>query len=66
MILDQPAQTEPLVQLANQNQPAIRGNSRPLKIDFEKPIEGELKRFVFFFTHWVFTFLAVLTGLEPL
>ena len=29
-----------------------------MKIDFEKPIEGELKRFVFFFTHWVFTFLA--------
>ena len=53
MLVDQLAQSEPLVQFPNENQATIRGDARSLEIDFEKSVEGELKRLVFFFTHWV-------------
>ena len=53
MLVDQLAQSEPLVQFPKENQATIRGDARSFEIDFEKSVEGELKRLVFFFTHWV-------------
>ena len=49
MLVDQLAQSEPLVQFPNENQATIRGDARSLEIDFQKSVEGELKRLVFFF-----------------
>ncbi len=49
MLVDQLAESESFIQFANENQTAIRGDSRSLEIDFEKSIERELKRLVFFF-----------------
>ena len=53
MLVDQLAQSEPLVQFSDEKKPAIGCHTRSLEIDFEKSVEGELKRLVFFFTHWV-------------
>ena len=65
MLVDQLAQSEPLVQFPNENQATIRGDARSLEIDFEKSVEGELKRLVFFFTHRVLTSMASLSGSSP-
>jgi hypothetical protein len=46
MLVDQLAQTEPLVQFADENKPAIGGDPRALEIDLQKPVERQLKRFV--------------------
>ena len=58
MLIDQIPETEPLVQLPNQDQTAVRGKARSLEIDFQQPIETELERLGFFFTHRVLTSLA--------
>ena len=39
MLVNQFSESEPLVQLANENQPAIGSDARSLEIDFEKSIE---------------------------
>jgi len=49
MLVDQLAQSEPLVQFPNENQATIRGDARSLEIDFEKSVEGELKTTCFLF-----------------
>ena len=48
MLIDQIPETEPLVQLPNQDQTAVRGKARSLEIDFQQPIETELERLGFF------------------
>ena len=53
MLVDQLAQSEPLVQFSDENKPAIGCHTRSLEIDFEKSVAGALKRLVFFFTDWV-------------
>ena len=65
MLVDQLPESESFIQFANENQTAIRGDSRSLEIDFEKSIERELKRLVFFFTHRVLTSMASLSGSSP-
>ena len=65
MLVDQLAESESFIQFANENQTAIRGDSRSLEIDFEKSIERELKRLVFFFTYRVLTSMASLSGSSP-
>ena len=70
MLVDQLAESESFIQFANENQTAIRGDSRSLEIDFEKSIERELKRLVFLhrrrgFTHRVLTSMASLSGSSP-
>ena len=65
MLVDQLPESESFIQFANENQTAIRGDSRSLEIDFEKSIERELKRLVLFFTHRVLTSMASLSGSSP-
>ena len=65
MLVDQLPESESFIQFANENQTAIRGDSRSLEIDFEKSIERELKRLVLFFTHRVLTSMASLSGSNP-
>ena len=65
MLVDQLPESESFIQFTNENQTAIRGDSRSLEIDFEKSIERELKRLVFFFTRRVLTSMASLSGSSP-
>ncbi len=65
MLVDQLAESESFIQFANENQTVIRGDSRSLEIDFEKSIERELKRLVFFFTYRVLTSMASSSGSSP-
>ncbi|MCI0441066.1 MAG: hypothetical protein L0177_18330 [Chloroflexi bacterium] len=53
MLVDQLAESEPLVQFADKNKTAIGGDTRALEIDLEKSIEGQLERLVSFVTHSV-------------
>jgi len=43
MLVDQLAQSEPLVQFSDENKPAIGCHTRSLEIDFEKSVAGALK-----------------------
>jgi hypothetical protein len=52
---DQFTQTETLVQLPHQNQATVGGDPRPLEIDLQGSVEGELKGLVLFLTHRVLT-----------
>jgi hypothetical protein len=53
MFFDQLPESEPFVQLADENEPAIRGHTRTLEIDLQRPVERQLKGLALFFTHWV-------------
>jgi len=55
MLLDQFSEPESFVELAHQDQAAVGRDARTLKIDPERSVEGELKRLVWAFTHWVST-----------
>ncbi len=52
-LVDELAQTEPLVQFTAQQQPAVGGDPRALEIDLQKTVERELKRLAIFVTHSV-------------
>jgi hypothetical protein len=47
------AEAQTLVQLANQNQAAVGGDSGSLEIDLQRSVQGELKGLVLFVTHGV-------------
>ncbi len=56
--IDQFAKAQLLIQLAHQNQAAVRGDPLSLEINLQRGVEGELKRPVLFLTHWVLTSIA--------
>ena len=49
---DQMAEGQTRVQLANQNQAAVGGDSGSLEIDLQRSVERELKGLVLFVTPW--------------
>ena len=51
MLSDEGFQTEAFIQLTNQNQTGVGDDARPLKRDFQKAAEGELKGLGFLLTH---------------
>ena len=51
MLLDQCAHPQTLLQLPHENQAAVRGDPRSLKIDPQGAVEGQLKRLVVLLTH---------------
>jgi hypothetical protein len=51
-------QPEAFIQLADQNQTGVRGDTRSLKRNLQKPVKRELERLGFFLTQWVSFFLA--------
>src|SRR6266849_2693843 len=55
VLLDEFAETQPLVQLPDQNQTSVGSDSRPLKIDPQGSVERELKGLILALTHWVST-----------
>ena len=55
VILDESRQAEAFIEFANKQQTAVGSHSRSLKIDAQKPVEGELKGLISAFTHWVST-----------
>ncbi len=55
MFFDQFSEPEPLVELAHQDQAAVRGDAGPLEIDPERGLERELKGLILFLTLWVLT-----------
>jgi len=50
MLLDQFPEAESLIQIAHQDQTAVGGDPRTLKIDPQRRVEGKLKRTVLFLT----------------
>jgi hypothetical protein len=53
--LDQFIQTQTFVQLSPQNQATVGGDARPLEIDLQGSVEGELKGLALFLTRRVLT-----------
>jgi hypothetical protein len=53
VLADQIAEAQTLVQLANQNQAAVGGDSGSLEIDLQSSVERKLKGLVLFVTPWV-------------
>ena len=62
---DQPAQTEPFVQLPHQDQAAIGSHPGSLKGDAQKPVERELKGLILALTYWVSTSARILGAWFP-
>jgi hypothetical protein len=50
---DEFAQPQAFIQLAHHEQATVGRHSRSLQIDFQRGVEGELKRLILLFTHWV-------------
>ena len=55
MLFDQFSESESLVKFAHQDQAAVGSDAGALEIDFERSVEGELKRLILYLTHWVLT-----------
>ena len=55
MFVDQLAETKPLLQLTNQDQPSVGSDAGSFEIDFEQAFEAWLKRLAIFFTDRVWT-----------
>ena len=55
MLVDQFSESESLVEFAHQDQAAVGSDAGALEIDFERSVEGELKRLILYLTHWVLT-----------
>jgi hypothetical protein len=52
---DEFTEARPFIQFAHKDESAIRRDPRPLEIDLEGGMEGELKGSVLFITRWVLT-----------
>jgi hypothetical protein len=52
---DEFAEAQTFVQLTNQNQAAVGGDTGTLEINLERGVEGELKGLILYLTHWVLT-----------
>lgn len=55
MLFDQLSESESLVKFAYQDRAAVGRDAGTLEIDFERSVEGELKRLILYLTHWVLT-----------
>jgi hypothetical protein len=62
---DDRLQSEPFIQLADDNQASVGRDARSLKRDLQKPVEGELKALGFFLTHRVSPILAGFIESKP-
>jgi len=51
MLFDQFSEPESLVKFAHQDQAAVGSDAGTLEIDFERSVEGELKRLILYLTH---------------
>jgi hypothetical protein len=50
---DERTQSQPLIQLAHQEQTTVRGDARTLEINFQRRVKRELKGLILLLTHWV-------------
>ncbi len=65
MLFDQFSEPASFVKFAYQDQAAVGSDAGTLEIDFERSVEGELKRLILFLTHWVLTSGASSLHLHP-
>ncbi len=65
MFSDDLLQPQAFIQLTDQNQARVGGDARPLERDLQEAVERELKRRVFFFTHWVSPSVVAFLASQP-
>jgi hypothetical protein len=50
---DERTQSQTFIQLAHQKQTTVGGDTRTLKINFQRRVKRELKGLILFLSHWV-------------